>query len=112
MVRLNRSSCFTTASRRLARQQQRERELSALFGKELVDRARFTDPAELDLSAELMDTVWTGADQLLRDAGNPTVQRAFVEQLPDAVRLVLCMWIMDLELAGKLYALTLNPTAA
>ena len=112
MVCLDRSIHSQATSRRLARQHRRERELAALFGNDLVHRASVTDPAELDLSAELMDAVWDAADRLLRDAGNPPAQRAYVEGLSAAVRLVLCMWILDLDLAGKLYALAVNPTAA
>jgi len=68
----------------------------------VVSQARLTDPAELDLSAALMEAVWDAADQLLRDAGNPYAQRAYVQGMPEAARLVLCMWVMDLELVRKL----------
>lgn len=113
MVRLDGSHSIETARGRVTRkQQQRERELADLFGEETVYRARLTDPAELDLSAGLMNAVWDAADYLLREAGNSLAQRACVDRLSDAVRLVLCMWILDLDLAGKLYARALNPTAA
>lgn len=112
MVCLDRPLYSQASSRRVDRQHRKERELAALFGDDLVHRARVTDPAELDLSSDLMDAVWDAADRLLRDAGNPTAQRASVEGLSAAVRLALCMWVLDLDLAGKLYALAVNPTAA
>ena len=47
-----------------------ERELAALFGLELFKRVKATDPADLDLSAELMDAVHDAADHLLGHAGD------------------------------------------
>jgi hypothetical protein len=88
-----------------------EHELAALFGGELLERAKATDPANLELSAELMDTVHGAADSLLGRAGEPLAQRAIVAALPADVRLVLCMWIHDLDLAVKLTAAVIGRAA-
>ena len=77
-----------------------ERELTALFGGELFKRAKATDPADLDLSEELMDAVHDAA-----------MQRVLVMALPADVRLVLCMWLFDLELVATLTAMVLNAVA-
>ena len=88
-----------------------ERELTALFGGELFKRAKATDPADLDLSEELMDAVHDAADHLLDHADDPAMQRVLVMALPADVRLVLCMWLFDLELVATLTAMVLNAVA-
>ncbi len=77
-------------------------ELRHLFGPVLLEEATRTDPASLDLAAALMDAVHDAADALLAQRGDAAAQRATVAQLPDDVRLVLCMWLMDTGLAAKL----------
>ena len=49
-----------------------------------------------------MDRVHDGADTLLKLRRYPEEQLRYVSELPFDVRLVLCMWIMDCELADKL----------
>ncbi len=77
-------------------------ELRHLFGPALVEDAARTDPASLDLTAALMEAVHDAADTLLSQRGDVSAQRGIVAQLPGAVRLVLCMWLMDTGLAAKL----------
>ena len=77
-------------------------ELVALFGDVTVKIGRMVDPAMLALSADLMDRVHDGADALLARSGRPDAQRRYVAGLPSDVRLVLCMWMMDMGLAAKL----------
>lgn len=77
-------------------------EIRALFGEPVVRLARITDPATLELSAALMDRVHDGADALLTMRGHPDEQCRYVGELPFDVRLVLCMWLMDTDLAAKL----------
>lgn len=79
-------------------------ELVALFGDVTVKIGRMVDPAMLALSADLMDRVHDGADALLARSGRPDAQRRYVAGLPSDVRLILCMWMMDLDLAAKLTA--------
>ena len=88
-----------------------EQELATLFGREVLKQAKATDPVHLDLSAEQMDAVHDAADHLLENAGDPMMQRALVMALPADIRLVLCMWIYDLDLAATLTARVLNEVA-
>ena len=64
--------------------------------------AAVTDAATLDLSAGLMERVHDGADALLKMRQHPGEQMRYVSELPFDVRLVLCMWLLDCELADKL----------
>ena len=51
---------------------------------------------------ELMEAVHDAADALLTMRGHPERQRGHLAGLPFTVRLVLCMWLTDTELAAKL----------
>lgn len=78
------------------------RELKRLFGEPVVYLAGITDPAMLELSAALMDRVHDGADTLLTMRGHLAEQHRYIGGLPFEVRLVLCMWLMDTDVAVKL----------
>ena len=78
------------------------RDLRRLFGEPVAYLANITDPVTLDLTAELMDRVHDGADALLNMRGNLAEQQRYITGLPFMVRLVLCMWLMDADLASKL----------
>ena len=73
-----------------------------LFGEPVVYLARITDVASLELSANFMDGIHDGADALLKMRGNAPIQQRYISGLPFTVRLVLCMWLMDTEMASKL----------
>jgi hypothetical protein len=84
------------------RKKAQHKELRQLFGEPVAYLAQITDIANLELSAELMDSVHDGADTLLTMRGKVRLQQRYIEGLPFTVRLVLCMWLMDTELASKL----------
>jgi hypothetical protein len=73
-----------------------------LFGEVVCSVAAVTDAATLDLSAALMDRIHDGADALLTMRAHPAAQQRYIGGLPFDVRLVLCMWLMDADLAAKL----------
>ena len=77
-------------------------DLRLLFGEPVAYLAQITDIATLELSESLMDAVHDGADTLLNMRGKSKMQQRYVDGLPFMVRLVLCMWLMDTELASKL----------
>lgn len=77
-------------------------EVQRLFGEPVAYLASITDPATLDLSAALMDRIHDGADALLTMRGHLAEQHRYIGGLPFGVRLVLCMWLMDTDLAAKL----------
>jgi hypothetical protein len=90
-------------SDRMTRKRKQElAELKRLFGDPVVYLATITDPATLDLSAALMDSVHDGADALLKMRGLLAVQQRYIGGLSFDVRLVLCMWLIDTDLAAKL----------
>jgi len=78
------------------------KDLRRLFGEPVAYLANITDLVTLDLTAELMDRVHDGADALLNMRGNLAEQQRYITGLPFTVRLVLCMWLMDTDLASKL----------
>lgn len=83
-------------------------EMRELFGEVLVRRAQQTDPADLSLSAELMDHVHDSADNLLAIQGRPADQQRYVSGLRHDVRLILCMWLMDTNLAARIVRAAYN----
>lgn len=76
-------------------------ELKRIFGEPVVYLASITDPATLDLSAALMDRVHDGADALLTMRDHLAEQHRYIGGLPFDVRLALCMWLIDADLAAK-----------
>lgn len=78
------------------------RDLRRLFGEPVAYLAKIIDPVTLDLTSELMDRVHDGADALLNMRGNLAEQQRYITGLPFTVRLVLCMWLIDTDLASKL----------
>jgi hypothetical protein len=76
--------------------------LQKIFGEPVTYLASITDPATLDLSAALMDRVHDVADALLTMRGHLAEQHRYISGLSFDVRLVLCMWLMDTDLAAKL----------
>ena len=78
------------------------KELKLLFGEPVAYLAQITDIANLDLSEELMEAVHDGADTLLTMRGQPKMQQRYIERMSFTTRLVLCMWLMDTEMASKL----------
>jgi hypothetical protein len=79
------------------------RELVALFGEPVVAHAAITDPTTLHPSAPAMNAVSASADALLKLAGQPDAQRAYVSTLQPDLRLLLCLWIGN---TGMVSALT------
>lgn len=77
-------------------------EIRQLFGDLIVMQAQQTDPADLKPSAELMDRVHDGADALLARRGNVPEQQQYIRELPHKIRLTLCMWLLDTNMAAKL----------
>ena len=74
--------------------------IERLFGRACVRAA--TDTNLLAVSAEVVAEVHAGAGALLARRHDPAAQLRYVEQLPDNVRLLLCLWLMDPTVAAKL----------
>jgi len=93
---------MTTTTSEYLRASRLETELACLFGRETVTQARCTDIADLELDAVFMDGIAETAGQLIQAKGQPRDQRALVEGMGRDKRLVLCMWLIDTDMADKL----------
>ena len=77
-------------------------DLKNLFGEPVTSLAKIVGLESLAVTPELMVSVHDAADALLTMRGHPERQRGYMAGLPFTVRLVLCMWLTDTELATKL----------
>ena len=83
-----------------------EEELMILDGQTLDLTNAIEDmlgsPERGEVKPELMESVHDAADAMLTMRGQSERQRGYLAGLPFTVRLVLCMWLTDTELAAKL----------
>ena len=77
-------------------------ELAFLFGKETVEQAGQLDIADLTLSDEIAASIADGIRTLKQLRDRPAAQVNFVNSLQPGARLLLCMWIMDMDLLKKI----------
>ena len=77
-------------------------DLKHLFGEPVTSLAKIVGLESLAVTPELMVSVHDAADALLTMRGHPERQRGHLAGLPFTVRLVLCIWLTDTELAAKL----------
>ena len=78
------------------------RELSFLFGRDIVEQARLIDIADLNLTDEMSTSIGEGIRQLKQLKHDPEAQRQWVSELTPGLGLLLCLWIMDMELLDKI----------
>ena len=77
-------------------------ELAFLFGRETVEQAGQLDIADLGLSDEIAACIADGIKTLKQLQDKPAAQVNFVNSLQPGARLLLCMWIMDMDLLKKI----------
>ena len=77
-------------------------ELTFLFGQETVKQAYQLDIADLSLNENMVQCIATGVSRLKELRDNPTAQKQLVQELQPGERLLLCLWIMDLDLIDKM----------
>ena len=77
-------------------------DLKHLFGEPVSSLAKIVVLESLEITPELMESVHDAADAMLTMRGQSERQRGYLAGLPFTVRLVLCMWLNDSELATKL----------
>lgn len=73
-------------------------ELASLFGPAVLNRAMNSRVEELDFTP---DEVVSATRELRRLADNPDVQQLMAQCLPDDLQVVLCMWLLDPGMQGK-----------
>jgi hypothetical protein len=78
------------------------RELSFLFGADIVEQARLIDIADLNLTDEMTAGIGAGVQQLKQLKHDPEAQRQWVSEQAPGLRLLLCLWIMDMDLLDKI----------
>ena len=77
-------------------------ELSVLFGEETVDLASQLDIADLNVKDEIVKDIGVGVGELKKLKGNANAQVEFIQKLEQGSKLLLCMWIMDMDLLDKI----------
>jgi hypothetical protein len=78
------------------------RELSFLFGEEIIEQARLIDIADLNLHDDMTARIGEGMRQLKELKLDPEAQRHWVSEQSPGLRLLLCLWIMDMGLLDKI----------
>lgn len=78
------------------------RELSFLFGEEIIEQARLIDIADLNLHDDMTARIGEGMRQLKELKHDPEAQRHWVSEQSPGLRLLLCLWIMDMGLLDKI----------
>jgi hypothetical protein len=86
----------------IANKQSLNTELSFLFGQELVEQAEQIDIVDLNLNDEITKVISTGIKQLKSLKHSPEAQLDFINSLTSGSRIVLCMWIMEMDLLDKI----------
>lgn len=77
-------------------------ELSFLFGEETVEQANQIDIIDLNLNKDITETISKGVNQLKTLKNNPDAQLKLIKEMAPGARIVLCMWIMEMELLDKI----------
>lgn len=79
-----------------------DRELSFLFGEDTVMQARLLDIADLNLTDEMTVIIGKGVRQLKQLKDDPQAQQQWVNELAPGSRLLLCLWLIDMDLLEKI----------
>ena len=79
-----------------------DKELAFLFGEETVQLARQLDVTDLDLTDEITKAIAAGIKQLKKLRANPDAQVKLTHDMEQGTRLLLCMWIIDMDLLDKI----------
>lgn len=79
-------------------------ELVFLFGEEIVEQARLIDIADLNITDEMTARIGEGVRQLKELKEDPGAQRQWISKQEPGLHLLLCLWIMDMDLLGKITA--------
>lgn len=86
----------------IAEEEHRAREMAYLFGNEIVKQAKLIDVATLDLNEEIVRCIADGVRELKQLRGRPEAQVNYVRELQSGTKLLLCMWIMDMNLLDSI----------
>ena len=83
-------------------EEQAESELARLFGQDTVNQARLIDVAHLNLDDSMTACITAGLNRLKQTRNDPAAQGAVISAMQPGERLLLCMWIIEMELLDKI----------
>ena len=78
--------------------------LSVLFGSDIVEQARLIDVVDLNLDERMTACITAGLTRLKQLRNNPAAQRALLAEMGAGEKLLLCMWIMEMDLFDRIEA--------
>jgi hypothetical protein len=76
--------------------------LTELFGREIVDQARLVDAADLILDEKMTACISSGVTRLKQLRHYPAKQRELLDGMGPGEQLLLCMWVMEMDLLDKI----------
>ena len=77
-------------------------ELGFLFGADIVEQADQVDIADLNLTDPVIESITAGVRRLKQLKHKPEAQLAMVRAMTAGESIVLCLWIMDMDLLDKI----------
>ena len=77
-------------------------QLSSLFGSDTVEQACLIDVADLNLDEHMISCITNGLTRLKQMRNNPDAQISHVRTMEPGERLLLCMWILEMDLQEKI----------
>ena len=86
----------------IAAEETLERELSFLFGEDIVEQAKLIDIADLNMTDDMAHEIGEAVRHLKVLQHDPGAQQIWVSKQPPGLRLLLCLWIMDMDLLDKI----------
>jgi len=86
----------------LQNQQYQFNQLSLLFGADTVEQASMIDIADLNLNEEMTASISNGITRLKQLKYKPDEQIQLVNRMSSGERLLLCMWILEMDLLDKI----------
>ena len=79
-----------------------EKELSELFGEDIVNQAQMIDVVDLNLNDEMTRCISYGVKNLKKLRNQRESQMEMIGKMSPGERLLICMWIMEMDLLEKL----------
>lgn len=77
-------------------------QLAELFGQDTVEHASLIDVADLNLDEHMIASITSGVTRLKRLRSDPAAQQKMVATMTPGERLLLCMWVMEMDLLDKI----------
>ena len=78
------------------------RELRRIFSDEIVEQACLLDVADLNINDDMARQIAEGIKQLKQNRQDINAQQRWIRQQAPGLQVLLCLWIMDMDLLGKI----------